>query len=71
MDYNDKKYWVEDTDLLTEAEKLEFAKGLFELERQGVLEYRHGLWGLAAGAEIEETSHGPVARFVNKQEGSN
>ena len=50
MDYNDKKYWVEDTDLLTEAEKLEFAKGLLELERQGVIEFRDGGWELAAGA---------------------
>ena len=67
MDYNDKKYWVEDSEFLTEAEKLEFAKGLFELGRRGVLEYRDGLWGLAAGAEIEETPDGVVARFPKQE----
>lgn len=67
MDYNDKKYWVEDTDFLTEAEKLKFAKGLFELERQGVLEYRDGFWRLAAGVEIEETPDGAVAHFFKQK----
>jgi hypothetical protein len=59
MDYNENKYWVEDSDLLTEAEKIQFAKDLLELERQGVLEYRDGLW-LAADVEVEETPDGSV-----------
>jgi hypothetical protein len=63
MDYNENKYWAEGSDLLTEAEKIQFAKELIELERQGILEYRDGLWGLAAGVEIAETPDGPVARF--------
>jgi hypothetical protein len=63
MDYNENKYWVEDSDVLTEAQKIQFAKDLLELERQGVLEYRDGLWGLAADVEVEETPAGPVPRF--------
>jgi hypothetical protein len=70
MDYNDNKYWVEDSDALTEAEKVRFAKDLFELERQGILEYRDGRWVLGAGAEVEETADGPVARVPNKERGS-
>jgi hypothetical protein len=69
--YNDNKYWVEDSDALTEAEKVQFAKDLLELERQGIFEYRDGLWGLADGVEIEETPDGPVACFRNKEEGKN
>lgn len=67
MSYNDNKYWVEDSDVLSEAEKVQFAKDLLELERQGVLEYRDGTWGLAPGVEIEETPEGPVARFRKTQ----
>lgn len=63
MDDNSNKYWVEDSDFLTDAEKLVFAQGLFELEREGVLEYRDGFWYLAVGVEIEETPDGHVARF--------
>lgn len=63
MDYNENKYWAEDSDVLTEAQKIQFAKDLLELERQGVIEYRDGLWGLASGVEVEETPDGPVARF--------
>jgi len=63
MDYNENKYWVEDSAALTEAEKLQMAKDLLELEREGILEYRNGTWGLAEGVEVEETSAGPVARF--------
>lgn len=70
MDYNESKYWV-DSDLLTEAEKVQFAKGLLQLENQGVIEYRDGHWGLAAGVEIAETPEGPVARFRNKERESN
>jgi hypothetical protein len=33
MDYNKYKYYVEDSDRLTEAEKFQFAKDLLELER--------------------------------------
>ena len=71
MDFDRDKYYVENSDLLTEAEKVQMAKDLVELERQGVLEYRDGLWGLAAGVEIEETPNGPVAHLPNKEEGSN
>jgi hypothetical protein len=63
MDYNEKKYWVEDSDLLSEAEKIRFAEDLLELERQGILEWRDGTWGLADGVEVEETPDGPVALF--------
>jgi hypothetical protein len=68
-DYNERKYWVEDSDALTDAEKVRFAKDLLELERQGVLEYRNGRWELAAGVEIEETPDGP-GRRRNNPEGS-
>jgi hypothetical protein len=71
MDFNTDKYFVENSHPLTVAEKLEFAKDLIELERQGVIEYRDGMWCLAVGAEIEEASDGPAARFGNKEEGSN
>ena len=50
-----------------ETRKRKFAKGLFELERQGVLEYRDGFWGLAAGVEIEETPDGAVAHFLKQK----
>jgi hypothetical protein len=52
MDFNTNKYFVENSRALTEAEKIQFAKDLIELERQGVIEYRDGKWGLAAGVEI-------------------
>jgi hypothetical protein len=71
MELNRDKYYVEHSDLLTEAEKIQMAKDLLELERQGVLEYRDGFWGLAAGVEIEETPDGPVARLPKKERGSN
>jgi hypothetical protein len=67
MDFNTDKYFVEDSHALAEAEKVQFARDLIELERLGVLEYRDGRWELAAGVEIEETSDGPVARFSNKK----
>jgi hypothetical protein len=66
MNYNERKYWVEGSDL-TEAEKTQLATTLRELERQGVIEYRDGRWGLAADVEIEETPDGPAARFSNKE----
>jgi len=62
-DYNENKYWLEVSDALSEAERVQFAKDLLELERQGVLNYRDGTWGLAEGVEVEETPDGPVARF--------
>ncbi len=71
MDFNADKYFVENSDALTEDGKIQVAKDLLELERQGVLEYRDGRWGLAAGVEIEETPDGPVARLRNKEEGGN
>jgi hypothetical protein len=68
MELNRDKYYVEHSDLLTEAEKIQMAKDLLELERQGVLEYRDGRWGLAAGVEIQRPRRGPVAHFSNKEE---
>jgi len=69
---NDNKYWVEDSDALPEAEKVQFAKDLLELERQRIFEYRDGTWGLADGVEVEETADGPVARFqIKKKERTN
>jgi len=71
MDFNENKYYIADDNRLTELEKLQLAKSLLELERQGVLEYRDGRWGLVAGVEIEETADGPIALFRNKEEGGN
>jgi hypothetical protein len=71
MNYNERKYWVEGSELLTEAEMIQMAKDLRELERLGVIEFRDGRWQLAAGVEVEETPEGPAARFSNKEEGSN
>jgi hypothetical protein len=70
MDYNADKYWVEGSDLLTDAEKVQMAKDLRELESRGVIEFRVGRWELAAG--VEETPEGPVARSaIKKEEGRN
>jgi hypothetical protein len=71
MDHNTDKYWIEDSELLTEAEKTRLATALRELERQGAIEYRDGRWRIAADVEIEETPEGPAARFRSKEEGSN
>jgi hypothetical protein len=60
MDFNSEKYFVENSDALTEAEKIQFAKDLIELERQNIVEYRDGRWRLIAAIEIEETQEGPV-----------
>lgn len=67
MDHNLNKYYVEESDLLTQAEQIQMAKDLLELERQGVLEYHDGRWRIAAGVEIEETPNGPVAHLPNKE----
>jgi hypothetical protein len=61
MNYDANKYWIEDSELLTEAEKTQLARALRELERQGVIEYRDGRWGLVAGADSEETPEGEPA----------
>lgn len=50
MDYNGDKYWVEDSDLLTEAEKIQMAQSLRELELEGVIEWRDGAWQLVPQA---------------------
>jgi hypothetical protein len=68
MDHFMNKYYVEDSDLLTEAEKIEMARSLRELELKGVIEWRDGAWQLAANVEIEEIEEGPVARFRKKKE---
>ncbi len=56
-DYNEDKYWIESSDL-TEAEKIQMAKDLRELESRGVIQFRGGRWQLAAGVEVEETPDG-------------
>ena len=50
VDYNSNKYWVEDSDLLTEAEKIQMAQSLRELELEGVIEWRDGTWQLVPQA---------------------
>lgn len=44
--FNTDKYFVENSHALTEVEKTQLATALRELERQGVIEYRDGRWGL-------------------------
>lgn len=61
MDYDANKYWVVDSELLTETEKAKLATSLRELERRGVIEYRDGRWGLVAGADTEGTPEGEPA----------
>ena len=56
-DYNEDKYWIESSDL-TEAEKIQMAKDLRELESRGAIQFRGGRWQLAAGVEVEETPDG-------------
>ena len=63
MDFNKGKYYAEDSDLLTEAEMIQFARDLRELERQGIIEWRDGAWQLVAGAATKQTPHGPAARI--------
>ena len=65
-DYNEHKYWTESSDL-TEAEKIQMAKDLRELESRGVIEFRDGRWGLAAG--VEETPDGLHSNREEKEEG--
>jgi len=67
LNYNQNKYLLEGSDLLTEAEKIRMAADLRELVRQGVLEYHDGRWKLADGVEVEETPAGPLVR-VGKQD---
>lgn len=67
MDYNENKYFVEDSDVLTEQQKVQFAKDLRELERQGLIEWRDGCWQLAAETEINE-SDGRVIRVSSTEE---
>ena len=69
MDYNADKYLVEDSDLLTEAEKIEMARSLRQLELEGVIEWRDGAWQLAANVETEEPSQSPVEHSRNKEKG--
>ena len=69
MDYNADKYLVEDSDLLTEAEKIEMARSLRQLELKGVIEWRDGAWQLAANVESEVASQPPAGRSRNKEKG--
>jgi hypothetical protein len=55
MDYNADKYMVENSGLLTDAEKLAMARSLRELELKGVIEWRDGAWQLAANKEKGST----------------
>jgi hypothetical protein len=59
MNFNHDKYDVAHFNRFTEAEKIQFAKDLLELERQGVLEYRDGTWGLADGSKSKRLPPGP------------
>ena len=61
-DYNLNRYYIEDSELLTEAEKIEMARSLRELELKGVIEWRDGAWQLTANVEIEGTEE-PVVRW--------
>jgi hypothetical protein len=54
MDYNENKYWVEVSDALSEAERVQFAKDLLDLERRGVIEYRDGRWGLMGLPDVPD-----------------
>ena len=69
-DYNAHKYWIESSDL-TEAERIQMAKDLRELESRGVFQFRGGRWQLAAGGEIEETPDGLHSNGEEKEEGCN
>jgi hypothetical protein len=64
-DYNAEKYWVEGSDLLTDAEKVQMAKDLRELESRGVIEFRDGRWELAAGA------HKAILKAADRTEKNN
>jgi len=69
-DYNEHKYWIESSDL-TEAERIQMAKDLRELESRGVIQFRGGRWQLAAGGEIEETPDGLHSNREEIEEGCN
>jgi hypothetical protein len=71
MNHNQRKYWVEGSELLTEGEMIQMARDLRELERQGVIEFRDGRWALSAGAEIADMPDDQMARLSNKEEGRN
>ena len=68
MDYNQNTYWIEDSDLLTEADKVRMVTALIDLERRGILEYRNGAWVIAPGVLIEETTDGLVAHIGDREE---
>jgi DNA-binding transcriptional regulator YhcF (GntR family) len=55
MNHNADKYWIEDSELLTEAEKTQLATALRELERQGIIEYRDGHWTLVKEIKKEKS----------------
>jgi hypothetical protein len=69
MDYNLNKYYVADSGLLTEAEKIEMARSLRQLELKGVIQWRDGVWQLAANVKSEVTSRPPVGRSGDKGKG--
>jgi hypothetical protein len=58
MDFNTDKYFVENSRALTEAEKIQFAKDLIELERKGVIEYRDGRWRPVAAKLLADKERG-------------
>ena len=68
MELNKHKYYLQHSDGLTEAEKIQMAKDLIELERQGVIEYRDGRWQLAAGVESDDTPEGLHSNREEKEE---
>jgi hypothetical protein len=65
MDFNSEKYFVENSDALTEAEKIQFAKDLIELERQGVIEWRDGAWQPPPASRSKKL-RGPWRAFSTK-----
>jgi hypothetical protein len=55
MNHNADKYWIEDSELLTEVEKTQMATALRELENQGVIEYSDGRWALVEQIKKEKS----------------
>lgn len=53
MDYNENKYWIEGS-CLSEAEKIQMAKDLRELESRGVIQFRGRRWELVEQIKKEK-----------------
>jgi hypothetical protein len=69
MNFNENKYYIANDNRLTELEKLQLAKDLLELERQGVLEYCDGRWGSRPASRSQRHPTGPwPASAIKKKE---